>query len=301
VGSHPPSAHEEPAASPASDVSPTPSPSSTGANGADDNGTGTGNQTRPFKPEPPRGECGQFGDLEPVLPTKGTVGIATGWSLLRLDLAVLADPAFAQAHPDDWKELLADLVADASAHYEAQVGLRLVPTLIDRLPDGSLEPGTGDGKQHDTARGFMHANHPNASVDFVALIVGADYEGSVAGQADCVHGAKYPDYSYVWTEYTVNRSGSHSISSSLGLSWVKDAPLKAFMHESAHLFAAQHHYSTCAEPLTDTYDRDDATAVCDVMMHDPSLAGFRIGALNRLVMRSYVEELGIGSPVEDGA
>lgn len=267
--------------------SPAPAPASTPTNSTSENET----ESRPFEPTEPSGTCGSFGSFEPVAPNPVLApGLALGWPLLRLDIALLADPAFVAAHPDDWRALLVDLVDDASVHYEAQVGLRLNASLVDRLPDGSLAPGSGDGQQRAVGRGFMKANHPDADVDAVGVILGANYEGAVAGQVECVHGAGYPDYSYLWAEYDDERE------SPAGIGVFEDLPLKIFMHELAHLLAAHHHYSTCLHPYAQLRT-SDLTGVCDVMINDIGLASFYFGPTNRLVMRSYVEELGIGTPV----
>ena len=208
-------------------------------------------------------------------------------------MAIIADPAFADQHPD-WKALLIDLVSDASVHYEEQMGLRLNASIVDRLPAGSLAPGTGDGSQRATARGFMHANYPNAPVDMVAVILGADYEGTTAGQVECVHGAAYPDYAYLWAEYEEDRENTTDF---FGPKLFADTPLKVFMHETAHLLAAHHHYSNCGEAVATYWSMNDAMALCDVMINDIGLASLQFGPTNRLVMRSFVEELGIGEPV----
>ena len=271
----------------------------TGGNGtppAEGNGTGEGNETahRPFEPQEPSGSCGSLGSLEPVAPDPTLAGgLALGWPLLELDVALLADPAFVAAHPDDWRSLLEALVQDANLYYEDQLGLRLNLSVLDRLPDGSLAPGSGDGRQRAVARGFMHANHALADVDMVAVALGADYEGSVAGQVECVHGAVSPDYSYLWFEYDQDRDPG-ALVGSIGI--FEDIPLKTYMHETAHLLAAHHHYSDCAESYTDLRT-SDALGVCDIMINDVGLASFRFSPTNRLVKRSFVEDLGIGEPV----
>jgi hypothetical protein len=269
-------------------------PGGTGEPGAGGDGNATGNGTReprPFEPAEPSGDCGSLGSLTPVAPDPLLApGLALGWPLLRLDIALLADPTFVAAHPGDWQSLLLDLAADASVHYEAQLGLTLNVTVLDRLPDGSLAPGTGDGRQRATARGFMHANHPDADADAVALILGADYEGTTAGQVECVHGAAYPDYGYLWTEYDSERGTGTPVSGGIG--FFEDIPLKTFMHELAHLLAAHHHYGTCGR----TVRSEDLLAQCDVMINDIGLASYEFGPTNRLVVRSFVEQTGIGAP-----
>lgn len=217
-------------------------------------------------------------------------GLALGWPLLEVTAAVLADPAFVAAHPDDWEPLLLDLVADSSALFEDQIGVRLNVTILDRLPDGSLAPGSGDGRQRAVGRGYMQANHPEGA-DIVAVILGADYEGTTAGQVECVHGAGFPDYSYLWAEYTDTR-GCLDV---LVAGALCDTPLKVFTHETGHLFAAHHHYSNCGEGVAYS-GTTDATGVCDIMINDIGLASQRFGPTNRWVMRSYVEEIGIGEP-----
>jgi hypothetical protein len=280
--------------------SPSPSPSPSGEPGGNGTGNGTagGNGTspppRPFEPAEPEGSCGTLGSFQPILPNPLLIpGLATGWPLLRLDVAVIADPSFVRAHPADWRGLLRDLVLDANQVYEPQVGIRLNVSLVDRLPDGSLQPGSGDGQQRAVARGYMKANHPDSRHDLVAVILGADYEGSVAGQVECVHGAAYPDYAYLWSEYDGPRDGL-SFLGAVGM--FQDVPLKVFMHEAAHLLAAHHHYSDCAESYLDARV-DDALGACDIMINDIGLASFRFGPANRLVMRSFVEATGIGEPV----
>lgn len=257
-------------------------------NGTADNETGS----QPFEPEDPNGSCGAFDSFTPVAPDPLLAGgLATGWPLLELDIAAIADPSFVAAHPDDWQDLLRDLVLDANAYYEPQLGLRLNASLIDRLPDGSLQAGRDDGMQRAVARGYMHANHPGADVDAVAVILGSDYEGSTAGMVECVHGAGYPDYSYLWAEYDEER-----VDDPPAIGVLEDLPLKIFMHELAHLLAAHHHYSTCGHPYAEARTSDLAGA-CDVMINDIGLASFYFSGTNRLVIRSYVEEIGIGEPV----
>ena len=273
--------------------SPPQGPSGTGNNGTSP-AEGNGTAHRPFEPQEPSGSCGSLGSLEPVAPDPTLAGgLALGWALLELDVALLADPAFVAAHPDDWRSLLEALVLDANLYYEDQLGLRLNLSVLDRLPDGSLAPGSGDGRQRAVARGFMHANHAEADVDMVAVALGADYEGTVAGQVECVHGAVNPDYSYLWFEYDQDRDAGTLIGS-IGL--FEDIPLKTYMHETAHLLAAHHHYSDCAESYADLRTTD-ALGVCDIMINDVGLASFRFSPTNRLVMRSFVEDLGIGEPV----
>lgn len=252
------------------------------------------NQThdpQPFEPSGPAGSCGAFDSLTPVAPDPTlAAGLATGWPMLELTYAVLADPAFVAAHPAEWQALLRDLVADSSALFEDQVGVRFNLTIVDRLPDGSLAPGVGDGQQRAVARGYMEANHPQGA-DLVAVILGADYEGTTAGQVECVHGAGYPGYNYLWAEYDGDRGSTAFIVADV----FTDTPLKVFTHETGHLLAAHHHYSNCGEALV-SFAPDDALAVCDVMINDVGLASLRFGPANRLVMRSYVEEIGIGDP-----
>ena len=241
----------------------------------------------PFDPEHATEPCDSLELRSPLV--TDTTGLATGWPLLQLDVVMLADPTFVAAHPDDWRVLLENLVFDASTRYEAQMGLRLRAVLIDRLPDGSLDPSAPLDGILPVARGYMTSNHPDVAFDLVALILGADYAGMVAGMVHCVGGAYTPDTAYLFSEYTGPREP-------IGGLFMNDIPLKVFMHEAGHLLGAHHHYSNCGEALLE-YRTNDASAVCDVMINDIGLASFRFSPLNRLVMRSFVEEHGIGTAV----
>lgn len=246
---------------------------------------------RPFEPQEPKGSCSS---LDVIAPTSvDPTGLANGWPLLELDVAMIADPLFANNN-ESWQQLLHELVADASIYYEEQLGIRLNVSLMARLPNGTLEPGTGDGKQRSTARGFLVANHPNAEWDFVAVILGGDYEGTTAGMVECVHGLGVKDYAYLWSEYDQPREKSELLGTPVGL--IEDMPLKVFMHEAAHLLAAHHHYTNCVVPYIDLR-LSDALGACGVMINDIGLASFRFSETNKLVMRSYVEETGAGSPI----
>lgn len=267
-----------------------------GAEGdADGTGTNGSDGPRTFEAQEPSGTCGEYDSLEPILPTSvDPTGLATGWELLELDVVMLADPAFQDENPGEWEALLQALVDDANVHYEEQLGIRWNATLIDGLPNGSLEAGTHDGQQRDVARGYMAEYHPDLDWDIVAVILGADYEGSVAGQVECVHGLAYKDYAYLWAEYDEPR-GRAGFPGGVGL--LADLPLKVFMHEAAHLLAAHHHYTQCGSTMT-SYSTDDALAACGTMVNDIGLASTTFSATNKLVMRSFVEELGVGEPVE---
>lgn len=245
-----------------------------------------------FEQQEPAGTCGTFDSLEPVLPTTADpTGLALGWPLLQLDVAMIADPSFQENHTH-WEDLLHQLVADANVHYEEQVGIRWNVSLVAGLPNGSLQAGVHDGQQRDVARGFLAAHHPDAEWDIVAVILGDNYDGSVAGQVECVHGLAYKDYAYLWSEYTRNRTAGEF----MGLGIFEDIPLKVFMHEAAHLLAAHHHYTNCGLPLVG-YGTNDALAVCGTMINDIGLASYRFSETNRLVMRSFVEDLGVADPV----
>lgn len=248
------------------------------------------NETRepePFEPEGTNKACNSLALVTPL--STDPAGLAAGWSLLELHVAMIADPYFVAAHPDDWKTLLEDLVLDANPHYEAQMGLRLVPLIIDALPPGTLSDTATPELIWDTARGFMRANHPDSAHDYVAVILGADYNGGTAGQVQCVHGAYDPDTAYLWSEYDQGREAP------TGIGFFQDIPLKVFMHETAHLLAAHHHYTNCGEAAA-SFSPDDALALCGVMINDIGLASFQFSPTNRLIMRSFVEETGIGSP-----
>lgn len=252
------------------------------SNGSEERASSSGPQ--PFEPEEASQPCDSLAVRSPLV--ADTTGLAGSWPMRTLDVVMLADPTFVAAHPDDWEELLTALLADASARYEPQLGISLRLALVDRIPEGTLDANASELEILPVARGFMLANHADASFDLVATVVGADYAGTIAGMADCVGGGYTPDTAYVWTEYAGPRASSGGL-------LFKDTPLKVFMHEAAHLLGAQHHYSNCGEALIDL-SPDDATAVCDVMINDISLASFRFGPLNRLVMRSFVEEHGLG-------
>lgn len=248
-----------------------------------------------FEGREPSGTCGNFDSLEPIVPNPVlAAGLATGWPLLQLDVAMIADPSFQDAHPDDWEELLAELVADANVHYEEQLGIRWNISLTTGLPNGSLEAGTHDGQQRAVARGFLAEHHPGAEWDIVAVILGSDYEGAVAGEVECVHGLAYKDYAFLWSEYQEERGGRSLAGTPIGL--LEDMPLKVFMHEAAHLLAAHHHYTNCGLPLSDLRT-SDAAGVCGTMINDIGLASFRFSETNKLVMRSFVEQLGVADPV----
>ncbi len=246
--------------------------------------------SRPFEPEGATQPCNSLEFRSPL--TAATAGLATGWPLLALDVVMLADPTFVEAHPDDWTALLQALIDDASKHFEAQFSLRLRAILIDRLPTGTLDPSRSD--MRDVARGFMQTNHPEVSFDYTALILGADYDGTVAGQVECVGGAFTPDTAYLSTEYREERTPSVITPD---ISSFADTPLKVFMHESAHLLGAHHHYTNCGEAFIG-YSTDDALAACGVMINDIGLASLRFSPTNRLVVRSFVEEHRLGEPVE---
>ncbi len=265
----------------------------------------TDRKSIPFEPEEPVGD----GDCDGLTPRytgaapSGLVDVAD-WPLLELDVVMIADPTFYDADPQNWTILLRDLLADQSALFEEQLGLRLNLTILDRLPAGSLAPEpsstttlptTGQDNMRATARGFMHANYPDADFDIVQVILGADYAGSVAGQVECVGGAADKEYAYLWSEYDRDRNGIDNYAGT-PLGALRDIPLKVLAHETAHLLDAHHHYSDCA-PGTASWDGTDLTGACDIMINDIGLASFYFGNANRFAIRSFVEAAGIGEPV----
>ncbi len=256
----------------------------------DDDGNGTPDCTQAPETFEPEGTNQPCDSLRVVTPDHtDPTGLALGWNLRVLRVAIVADPTFVAAHPSDWEALLTDLVLDANAYYEPQLGLRLEPVLVDALPPGSLDINATADELFNTLRGFMNTYHAGVERDYNALILGADYVGSVAGQVDCVTGAYHPDTAYLYSEYDAPRNRSSGL-------FFKDIPLKVFMHETAHLLAAHHHYTNCGEALT-RFDTQDALAVCGVMINDIGLASFQFSPTNRLIMRSFVEEHDVGEAI----
>ncbi len=214
------------------------------------------------------------------------------WSLRTMHLAVAVHPSYRSYAGDDWHNELEELVANASAFYEAELGIRLVLVHVDELAPGEL-PATYQTPGPDILdelAALYQSKHPDLDRDAVVLLFGKDVAGGLAGMAMCLGGTLNPsDHSYMFMEAQID---SWTVDPHVSPRPVHDAATKILAHELGHLLAAQHRNSNCAESAPG-YQLDDETQACTLMSPALNLLRLDLSTINRLQMRGWAEYVDI--------
>ncbi len=220
-------------------------------------------------------------------------GLALGWEERTADLAFAVDQSFVDRWGPEWAEQAADLAAEMDEFFRREVNLGINAVQIVALDvDVTAIPSTGDdfGDADKIMQELItayNAAHGATARDSVQFFLGAEVAGLVAGLANCIGGAGYPEVAYVWGE-------AHS-RDNIGIGPVgfyNDAAAKVAIHEFGHMMAAHHHYSNCADGATG-FQPDDANAVCGIMNNFADFAGNVFSTPNKLAIRSWAEQAGL--------
>ncbi|HLF16813.1 MAG TPA: M12 family metallo-peptidase [Candidatus Thermoplasmatota archaeon] len=218
--------------------------------------------------------------------------LATGWEERDAHLAYAVDDTFVARWGDDWRAEAEDLARIMDEFYTREVDLRIVPTGFYRLEgfNASVEDEAGGAAPEALMTRLIAAwdgNFSEVKRDTVMFLLGADISGSVAGLANCIGGAKYPEVAYVWVE-AHDRAGGSLLGA--GPTVFVDIAAKVAVHEFGHMVGAHHHYANCVEPAP-AYSPDDAMGVCSVMINDVGLASLTFSSLESLAVRGYIESV----------
>ena len=110
----------------------------------------------------------------------------------------------------------------------------------------------------------------------------SDGGNSVAGVADCIGGAAFPESAFAIGE-AVDDDRQELGPVSL---WA-ERPARVAAHEVAHLFGAHHHFSECATAVPAT--ATTAPAPCTLMFPELSMIGLSFSALEGSTVRGHAE------------
>ncbi len=213
-----------------------------------------------------------------------------------LDVALATDASFRELYGDKWRETAQKVADAADAIYQEQLGLEVNVTAIIAIPAEALvaEENTGggiDGEQSqkiiDDTKAYFNEHFDELHRDLVYTLVGNSTAGAIAGQVDCIGGAKFKDVAYGWGEGR-NLEGPIVEVGPLGLG---DATgLKVILHEMAHLLGAHHHYQTCGVHAAQS-GPGDALGACSIMTNAVDFASFYFSEPNKLAIRGYADSV----------
>ncbi|MGH2755628.1 MAG: hypothetical protein ACRDLB_14530 [Actinomycetota bacterium] len=110
--------------------------------------------------------------------------------------------------------------------------------------------------------------------------------GSVAGQADCIGGIRYPDAAFAIGESMRADWEEPGSSGNIG-PFYASFTAKVASHEVAHLLGAHHHYANCAEGEKEALTRTEMTP-CTMMFNDVGLISLHFGTLEAAVVRGHL-------------
>ncbi|HUR50185.1 MAG TPA: M12 family metallo-peptidase [Acidimicrobiales bacterium] len=164
------------------------------------------------------------------------------------------------------------------------LGLALEVTGVREV---ELEGTDSSSLLEQTAALFPERSRPvgsDAVVTFTSVNMTNLTGSSVAGQAACVGGIRYPTEAFVVSEVKDDRGYDYSL---VTMSGQKTAKIVA--HELAHLLGAHHQYANCAEGAPSEMDRNEASP-CTLMFNDVGLLSLAFGTLEGTVARGYASE-----------
>ncbi len=213
-----------------------------------------------------------------------------------LDLAIATDQSFRDLYGDEWEATALKVADAADAIYTEQLDLNVNVTAVIPIPVEDLHvpentSGNVEAEQSqkiiDDTRAYFETHHDDLHRDIVYTLVGNSTAGVIAGQVDCIGGAKFKDVSYGWGEGQ-NLEGALI---DLGPAQLGQATgLKVILHEMAHLLGAHHHYQTCG-PHAAQSGTSDAFGVCSIMTNAVDFASFHFSEINKIAIRGYAEEV----------
>jgi hypothetical protein len=215
--------------------------------------------------------------------------------LVLLDVAEAAEIVRLRADPDpevaaQAEVLLQQVVDELSPTFEAgrpayegvNVQLEFTYDVLSVVDGGA--PSTTQELIDAAKTQFDGVRPPTADVVYVATDNLSD--GTIAGQADCVGGARYDSHAFasgdIYRGYEPIEAFGLLLNDGLGAF--------TFAHEVGHLVGAQHHFANCVETIPTFSVFGDVTDACTLMINDNSLGQMRFSTVNGLIARGYVAE-----------
>ncbi len=271
-----------------------------------------GNETSPpsNETEPSQNETEQGGyhgfdgepeDCSKLLfpgPFEVSAEVVTGFETRVLDIVVLVDTSFVRVHGENWRDSVDFIVAKADEVYQREVQLAVeivavyeIPAdyldLVDTNHVGTTGPASEESRLIlDQSRRYMDDFHGELDRDLVYTFVGASVAGSIAGQAECIGGARYKDAAYGWGEADELNDGQ--LIGPTG--WFHYSGIKVIIHEIGHILGAHHHYQECGTPITNSIPHD-LLGACSIMTNVVDFASFQFSNLNKMAIRGWAEEV----------
>ncbi len=211
-----------------------------------------------------------------------------------LDIVLATDSSFREMYGAQWRDVALSVGAAANDIYSEQLDLEVNVTAVVAIPAEALvaeenTSGTVDGEQSqgiiDDTKAYFNEHFEDLHRDLVYTLVGNSTAGVIAGQVDCIGGAKFKDVAYGWGEGR-NLEGPGFAMGPVGM--FDSFGLKVILHEMAHLLGAHHHYQTCG-PHAAQSGPSDALGACSIMTNAVDFASFYFSEPNKLAIRGYVE------------
>ena len=178
----------------------------------------------------------------------------------------------------------------------APLGAKLVPRFeevtfpadgqSDPDPDGFSTPFIYTDKLFELAKAHVGGFRPWGT-DLVYTVTSKELMstgalgGSVAGQADCIGGIRYPDVAFAIGESNPPEFEQPGNIVSANFT------AKVASHEVAHLLGAHHHYANCIEGEKTALARLELSP-CTMMFNDVGLISLHFGTLEASVIRGHL-------------
>ena len=125
--------------------------------------------------------------------------------------------------------------------------------------------------------------------DVVELLTHRDIEAlglkAVAGQAECIGGARYKEHSFNVSEAQQDVDQAGVTFGPLRL--VPHFAAKITAHEIGHLFGGQHHFANCVEGLHSDAATGGDSSPCSLMFNSADFIALRFGTVNGRIVRGY--------------
>ena len=127
--------------------------------------------------------------------------------------------------------------------------------------------------------------------DVVYLMTTTEIDGTVAGQADCIGGVRYPNRAFAIGEALADASREKD-----GSIVRSGHSAKIASHEIAHLLGAHHHYANCAEGEKAALLRGEPTP-CTLMFNDLFFVSLQLSTVNSSIVRGHAVKFAKDTPV----